>query len=195
MLTPAGQTVSFLTTAPVRNDPVDPATRSFNEIMRLLDRLPQSFPSVGRSSAPCRTRPESRASRARPGFAHELWLPVGRRAGVRSQVDRPAHSVHCRRCRECPLRPEADRQARATVPQLGLFVQGDFRGTIDWTSQAAHRDRRSTSRDRLPAASKAASGVLRPKASKRVSSGAGACRAYDGTPACRPFRSLLIGER
>jgi hypothetical protein len=24
-----------------------------------------------------------------------------------------------------------------TVPQLGLFVQGDFRGTIDWTSQAA----------------------------------------------------------
>jgi hypothetical protein len=25
----------------------------------------------------------------------------------------------------------------ATVPQLGLFVQGDFRGTIDWTSQSA----------------------------------------------------------
>ena len=25
----------------------------------------------------------------------------------------------------------------STVPQLGLFVQGDFRGTIDWTSQAA----------------------------------------------------------
>ena len=47
MLTPAGQTVSFLTTVPVRNDPVDPATRSFNEIMRLLDRLPQSFPFRG----------------------------------------------------------------------------------------------------------------------------------------------------
>src|SRR5580765_6989777 len=26
----------------------------------------------------------------------------------------------------------------ALVPQLGLFVQGDFRGTIDWTSQTAH---------------------------------------------------------
>jgi hypothetical protein len=25
----------------------------------------------------------------------------------------------------------------STVPQLGLFVQGDFSGTIDWTSQAA----------------------------------------------------------
>jgi peptidoglycan hydrolase-like protein with peptidoglycan-binding domain len=47
VLTPAGQTVSFLTTVPVRNDPVDPATRSFNEIMRLLDRLPQSFPFRG----------------------------------------------------------------------------------------------------------------------------------------------------
>jgi hypothetical protein len=31
----------------VRNDPVDPATRSFSEIMRLLDRLPQSFPFRG----------------------------------------------------------------------------------------------------------------------------------------------------
>jgi hypothetical protein len=25
----------------------------------------------------------------------------------------------------------------STVPQLGLFMQGDFRGTMDWTSQAA----------------------------------------------------------
>jgi hypothetical protein len=25
----------------------------------------------------------------------------------------------------------------ATVPQLGLFGQGDFKGTIDWTSQSA----------------------------------------------------------
>jgi hypothetical protein len=25
----------------------------------------------------------------------------------------------------------------ATVPQLGLFVQGDFKGTVDWTSQTA----------------------------------------------------------
>ena len=39
--------MTFVTTAPVRNDPVDPATRSFAEIMRLLDRLPQSFPFRG----------------------------------------------------------------------------------------------------------------------------------------------------
>lgn len=42
-----GQTLTFLTTAPIRNDPVDPATRSFNEIMRLLDHLPPSFPFRG----------------------------------------------------------------------------------------------------------------------------------------------------
>jgi hypothetical protein len=81
VLTPAGQTVSFLTTVPVRNDPVDPATRSFNEIMRLLDHLPPSFPRHDHWRR-AETRPESRASRARPGFAHELWLPVGRQAGV-----------------------------------------------------------------------------------------------------------------
>jgi len=61
VLTQAGQTVTFLTTAPVRNDPVDPATRSFVEIMRLLDRLPQSFPFRGSIiGAPCR-RPSARS--------------------------------------------------------------------------------------------------------------------------------------
>src|SRR5438445_430688 len=46
-LTSTGQAVTFLTTVPVRNDPVDPKMRSFLEIMRLLDRLPQSFPFRG----------------------------------------------------------------------------------------------------------------------------------------------------
>jgi hypothetical protein len=52
MLTPAGQTVSLLTTVPVRNDPVDPATRSFNEIMRLLIICRRRFRFVEQSSAP-----------------------------------------------------------------------------------------------------------------------------------------------
>src|SRR5512141_1720449 len=46
-LTPTGQTMTFVITAPVRNDPVDPATASFLEIMRLLDRLPPTFPFRG----------------------------------------------------------------------------------------------------------------------------------------------------
>ena len=138
VLTPAGQTVSFLTTVPVRNDPVDPATRSFNEIMRLLDHLPQSFPFRGtiigavprpvQKVGPLELDPVSPMSfgfqwGVKPVFdlksiGPPIQFAVGGAANARyvlKLVDKPG----------------------ATVPQLGLFVQGDFRGTIDWTSQAA----------------------------------------------------------
>ena len=138
VLTPAGQTVSFLTTVPVRNDPVDPATRSFNEIMRLLDHLPPSFPFRGTiigavprpvlKVGPLELDPISPMSfgfqwGVKPVFdlksiGPPIQFAVGGAANARytlKLVDKPG----------------------ATVPQLGLFVQGDFRGTIDWTSQAA----------------------------------------------------------
>lgn len=138
VLTQAGQTVTFVTTVPVRNDPVDPATRSFLEIMRLLDHLPQSFPfrgtiigAVPRPVAkvgPLELDPVSPMSfgfqwGVKPVFDLKSIGPptqfaVGGSANARyvlKLVDKPG----------------------ATVPQLGLFVQGDFRGTIDWTSQAA----------------------------------------------------------
>jgi len=138
VLTPAGQTVSFLTTVPVRNDPVDPATRSFVEIMRLLDHLPQSFPFRGAiigavprpvlKVGPLALDPVSPMSfgfqwGVKPVFDFKsigppLQFAVGGAVNARyvlKLVDKPG----------------------ATVPQLGLFVQGDFRGTIDWTSQAA----------------------------------------------------------
>ena len=137
-LTPAGQTVSFLATAPVRNDPIDPATRSFNEIIRLLDRLPQSFPFRGtiigavpkpvRKVGPLELDPVSPMNfgfqwGVKPVFdLNSIGPPVQFAVGgavnaryVLKLVDKPG----------------------STVPQLGLFVQGDFRGTIDWTSQAA----------------------------------------------------------
>jgi hypothetical protein len=138
VLTPAGQTVSFLTTVPVRSDPVDPATRSFNEIMRLLDRLPPSFPFRGTiigavprpvlKVGPLELDPVSPMSfgfqwGVKPVFdlksiGPPIQFAVGGAVNARyvlKLVDKPG----------------------ATVPQLGLFVQGDFRGTIDWTSQAA----------------------------------------------------------
>ena len=138
VLTPAGQTVSFLTTVPVRSDPVDPATRSFNEIMRLLDHLPPSFPFRGTiigavprpvlKVGPLELDPVSPMSfgfqwGVKPVFdLKSIGPPVQFAVGgavnaryVLKLVDKPG----------------------STVPQLGLFVQGDFRGTIDWTSQAA----------------------------------------------------------
>jgi peptidoglycan hydrolase-like protein with peptidoglycan-binding domain len=138
VLTLAGQTVSFLTTVPVRNDPVDPATRSFTEIMRLLDHLPPSFPFRGtiigavprpvQKVGPLELDPVAPMSfgfqwGVKPVFdlksvGPPIQFAVGAGANARYMlklVDKPG----------------------ATVPQLGLFVQGDFRGTIDWTSQAA----------------------------------------------------------
>ena len=138
VLTRAGQTVSFVTTVPVRNDPVDPATHSFNEIIRLLDHLPQSFPFRGtiigavprpiQKVGPLELDPVSPMSfgfqwGVKPVFdlksiGPPIQFAVGGAANARyilKLVDKPG----------------------ASVPQLGLFVQGDFRGTIDWTSQAA----------------------------------------------------------
>ncbi len=93
-LTPAGQTMTFVMTAPVRNDPVDPATASFAGDHAALGSpaadvpLPRIHP--WRCTETCQ---ESRASRIGPGFADELRLPVGRQAGVRPQVNRPARRV------------------------------------------------------------------------------------------------------
>jgi len=137
-LTASGQAVTFVTTAPVRNDPIDPATRSFSEIMRLLDRLPQSFPFRGTiigavpkpvtKVGPLELNPVSPMNfgfqwGVKPVFdvksiGPPIQFAVGGAVNARyllKLVDKPG----------------------STVPQLGLFVQGDFRGTIGWTSQAA----------------------------------------------------------
>ena len=138
VLTPAGQTVSFLTTVPVRNDPVDPATRSFNEIMRLLDHLPQSFPFRGTIiGAVPRPIPKVGPLELDPVSP----MSFGFQWGVKPVFDLKSigppvqfavgGAVNARYVLKLVDKPGA------TVPQLGLFVQGDFRGTIDWTTQAA----------------------------------------------------------
>lgn len=137
-LTPAGQTISFVITAPVRNDPVDPATASFLEIMRLLDRLPATFPFRGsilgavprpvKKVGPLELDPVSPMSfgfqwGVSPVFDFKSIGPppqfavgaAGNARYVLKLIDRPG----------------------SLVPQLGLFGQGDFKGTIDWTSQTA----------------------------------------------------------
>jgi hypothetical protein len=137
-LTPAGQTMTVVLTAPVRNDPVDPTTASFLEIMRLLDRLPPTFPFRGsilgavpqpvKKVGPLELDPVSPMNfgfqwGVKPVFdLKSIGPPVAFAVGgavnaryVLKLIDKPG----------------------ALVPQLGLFGQGDFKGTIDWTSQAA----------------------------------------------------------
>ncbi len=138
MLTPAGQTVSLLTTVPVRNDPVDPATRSFNEIMRLLDHLPQTFPFrgaiIGAVPRPVQKVGILQLDPVSPMSFGFQWgvKPVFDFKSIGPPIQfAVGGAVNARYVLKLVDKPGL------TVPQLGLFVQGDFRGTIDWTSQAA----------------------------------------------------------
>ena len=138
VLTPAGQTLSFLTTAPVRNDPIDPATRSFNEIMRLLDRLPQSFPFRGtiigavpkpvRKVGPLELDPVSPMNFGFKWGVDPLFDLKSIGPPIQFTVGGAVNARYVLKLIDKP---------GSTVPQLGLFVQGDFKGTMDWTSQTA----------------------------------------------------------
>ena len=137
-LTPAGQTVTFVMTAPVRNDPVDPATASFLEIMRLLDRLPPTFPFRGsilgavpkpvKKVGPLELDPVSPMN-----FGFQWGVkPVFDLKSIGPPVEfAVGGAVNARYVLKLIDKPGS------LVPQLGLFGQGDFKGTIDWTSQAA----------------------------------------------------------
>ena len=130
--------MTFVITTPVRNDPVDPATASFLEIMRLLDRLPPTFPFRGsilgavpqpvKKVGPLDLDPVSPMSfgfqwGVKPVFdLKSIGPPVEFDVGV---------SANARYVLKLIDKPGS------AVPQLGLFGQGDFKGTIDWTSQTA----------------------------------------------------------
>jgi hypothetical protein len=137
-LTPAGQTITFLTTAPVRNDPVDPATASFLEIVRLLDHLPPTFPFrgaiLGAVPKPVKKVGVLELDPVSPMTFGFQWgvSPVFDFKSIGPPVQfAVGGTVNARYVLKLVDKPGA------TVPQLGLFVQGDFRGTIDWTSQGA----------------------------------------------------------
>jgi len=137
-LTPPGLTMTFLLTTPVRNDPVDPAMASFQQIMRIVNQLPQNFPFrgaiIGAVPKPVKKVGPLALDPVKPmsfGFQwgvdpvfelKSLGPPINFLVGAKADarytlklVDKPG----------------------ALVPQLGLFFQGDFKATFDWTSKAA----------------------------------------------------------
>ena len=137
-LTPVGQTMKFVLTAPARNDPIDPAMASFVEITRLLNQLPQSFPFrgaiIGAVPKPVKKVGPLELDPVSP-------MNFGFQWGVSPLFDLKSFgppiefavggAVNARYVLKLISRPGS------LVPQLGLFGQGDFKGTIDWTSQAA----------------------------------------------------------
>ena len=142
---------------------MDPAARSSAQIIELLEHLPQSFPFrgtiIGAVPKPVRKVGFLELDPVSPmKFGFDWGVdPVFKLGSVGPPIEfKVGGEVNARYGLKLIDKPGS------TVPQLGLFVQGDFRGTIDWTSQAARRDRRSTSKGRSWAASKVASrGIIR----------------------------------
>ncbi|MEO7548408.1 MAG: peptidoglycan-binding domain-containing protein [Ramlibacter sp.] len=137
-LTPAGQTMTFAVTTPVRNDPLDPAMASFVQITQLLNGLPPSFPFrgaiIGAVPKPVKKVGPLQLDPVAP-------MNFGFQWGVKPLFDVKSFgppvefavgaAVNARYVLKLINKPGA------LVPQLGLFGQGDFKGAIDWTSQAA----------------------------------------------------------
>jgi hypothetical protein len=138
-LTKAGQTITFTLTTPMRSDPVDPATVSFREIMRLVNQLPQNFPFratiVGAIPQPIKKVGPLALDPVKP-------ITFGFKWGVSPEFDLKSigppiafgigASVNARYVLKLIDKPGS------LVPQLGLFGQGDFKGLIDWTSVGAN---------------------------------------------------------
>jgi peptidoglycan hydrolase-like protein with peptidoglycan-binding domain len=133
-----GQALNFTLTAPVRNDPGDPAVASFNQITQLLSGLPSNFPFratlIGAVPKPVKKVGPLELDPVSP-------MSFGFKWGVKPLFDLKSigppiqftvgAGVNARYVLQLINRPGA------TVPQLGLFGQGDFKGTIDWTSEKA----------------------------------------------------------
>lgn len=137
-LTPTGQTITFVITSPVRNDPVDPAAASFAEIMRLLDKLPPTFPFrgsiIGAVPKPVKKVGVLELDPVSPMSFGFQWgvKPVFDFKSIGPPIEfAVGGAINARYVLKLIDKPGS------LVPQLGLFGQGDFRGTIDWTSQAA----------------------------------------------------------
>jgi hypothetical protein len=132
-----GQALTFNVTAPVRNDPRDPVA-SFNHIVHLLNGLPPNFPFraalIGAVPKPVKKVGPLELDPVAPMQFGFKWgvKPLFDLTSVGPPVEfKVGAGVNARYVFQLIDRPGA------TVPQLGLFGQGDFKGTIDWTSEQA----------------------------------------------------------
>ncbi|RYF41840.1 MAG: hypothetical protein EOO25_08620 [Comamonadaceae bacterium] len=130
--------MSFAITTPVRNDPLDPAMASFQQLTQLLSTLPPSFPFraaiIGAVPKPVKKVGPLQLDPVAPMTFGFQWgvKPLFDLKSMGPPVEFAAGAaVNARYVLKLINKPGA------LVPQLGLFGQGDFKGTIDWTSQAA----------------------------------------------------------
>ena len=124
-----GQVLVLSLTVPSRNDPVDPAVTSFRQIVQLLETLPPNFPFraqiIGAVPNPIKVIGDI-SSGFKWGidpvfdlkkFAGPAEFVVGARANA-------SYTINI-----LPGGPSG--------VKLGIFAKGDFKGTVDYTSERA----------------------------------------------------------
>jgi len=124
-----GQLIVLNLTVPARNDPVDPALKSFRQIVELLETLPPNFPFraaiIGAVPNPVKVIGDI-SSGFKWGidpvfdlkkFSGPAEFVVGARANASYTIN------------VLPGGPSG--------LKLGLFAKGDFKGTLDYTSELA----------------------------------------------------------
>jgi peptidoglycan hydrolase-like protein with peptidoglycan-binding domain len=145
-LTQQGQTLAFMLKVPVRNDPIDPTTRSQQQVLQLLQTLPSNFPFraaiIGAVPQPVKISGDIDNGfnwGIDPGFDLKKLGPP------------PEFGVSVTANARYTLQVVSSGPAGV---KLGLFVGGDFKALLDYTSQ------RATSRPLLDLQGSATTGLV-----------------------------------
>ena len=125
-----GQVIVLSLTVPSRNDPVDPAVKSFRQIVQLLETLPPNFPFraqiIGAVPNPIKVIGDI-SSGFKWGFD-----PV---FDLKKLSGPPEFAVGAGANASYTINVLPGNQPSGL--KLGIFAKGDFKGTVDYTSERA----------------------------------------------------------
>lgn len=146
-LAPQGQLLTLTLSVPARNDPLDPALRSFQQIIQLLDSLPPNFPFraalIGAVPTPAAPQPNFPSGLTSP-VPTPFKRPGDFNTGFKWGID-PVFDLK-KAASPTEFTVGAKGNARYTFGlinrgasglRIGLFVAGDFKAELDYTSEKA----------------------------------------------------------
>jgi hypothetical protein len=147
-LTQRGQALQLTLTGPARNDPLDPRVTSFNQIMQLVNSLPPDFPFraslIDLVPKPVRKLGPLELDPVEPITFGFKWGGIKPLFDLKSVGPPVEFAVGAKTTARYVLK--LINRPGATVPQLGLFGQGDFKGTTTGPASRRSRGRWWTSR-------------------------------------------------
>lgn len=127
----AGQVLALNLTVPSRNDPLDPALKSFRQIVQLLETLPPNFPFRAQiiGAVPNPVKVIGDLSRAGFKWGVDPVFDLNKLAG-------PTEFVVGAKANASYTINVLQGNSPTSV-KLGIFARGDFKGTVDYTSERA----------------------------------------------------------